>query len=226
MSNNAQVLLLIDDNKADRRFHQRLLQQSQTMQFDFVESDSVEQALDILSEQAVDCILLDHKLPGASGVDGLAQIGAAADKAPVILLTELEDHTLDLAAMQQGATDYLVKNKIDSTSLERAVRYAIGRRNNEKLAAETARLHALIETAGALGHEINNPLTAITLGLHALTQAELDEDQRSMLEDLQQAARRITVLTEQMTDIKSYRTKHYTQGQQIVDIAASAKLAD
>src|SRR3954462_7565066 len=44
---------------------------------------------------------------------------------PVILLTGSENPEIDQAALDAGAADYLCKTSLDTTRLERAIRYSI-----------------------------------------------------------------------------------------------------
>ncbi|MEV8517565.1 fused response regulator/phosphatase [Dactylosporangium sp. NPDC051484] len=84
----------------------------------------------------VHCVLLDLGLPDASGLDGLRQVLQHSARAAVCVLTGMEDEHLGIAAVAEGAQDYLVKGTVDGAGLSRAVRYAVER----KRADEQARL--------------------------------------------------------------------------------------
>ena len=60
---------------------------------------------------------------------------ASGCKVPIILLTGQEDHDVDVEATQSGATDYLVKGRINTILLERALRYALERKRTEQAMA-------------------------------------------------------------------------------------------
>jgi diguanylate cyclase (GGDEF)-like protein len=79
-----------------------------------------------------DVYLLDYKLGGRSGLDMLREPVAKDCSSPIIMLTGLEDHSIDLAAMHLGAADYLVKDQVTLPLLERSIRYAIERREAER----------------------------------------------------------------------------------------------
>ena len=64
-----------------------------------------------LMEHAVDAVVMDVKMPGASGLDLLArmqQTGRTKDL-PVVMLTGLADHDLKCRALELGAADLLNK---------------------------------------------------------------------------------------------------------------------
>jgi FixJ family two-component response regulator len=48
------------------------------------------------------------------------------------VLTALDDETLATQASQEGAQDYLIKGKIETPALLRALRYAIERRHRRQ----------------------------------------------------------------------------------------------
>jgi serine phosphatase RsbU (regulator of sigma subunit) len=79
-------------------------------------------------ESAIDCVLLDLKLPDAEGLDTVTAIRARAPEVPLIVLTGLDDEAAGGAAVEAGAQDYLVKGSVEGDQLARAIRYAISRR--------------------------------------------------------------------------------------------------
>ncbi len=92
-------------------------------------AETIGEALDHLEEP--DCVLLDLNLPDADGLDGLRRIRRAT-AAAVCVLTGVADEPLGVAAVAEGAQDYLVKGRVDGVLLARAVRYAVERRRAEE----------------------------------------------------------------------------------------------
>ena len=80
-------------------------------------------------------MLLDLALPDSSGFDTFARVRTQAPDVAIILLTGLDDEELAVAAMRDGAQDYLVKGRVDGGLLTRSIVYAIER----KRAAEALR---------------------------------------------------------------------------------------
>jgi signal transduction histidine kinase len=76
-----------------------------------------------------------------------------------------------LELMRMGAADYLLKGQIDSTMLERSIRYAISHKQMEMQLLETSRLASIGKLAAGMAHEINNPLTSV-LGFSQLLMAK------------------------------------------------------
>lgn len=111
--------------------------------------DRPERAETRLAAGDVDLILLALHWPDARESDAFARLQQWAAQWPVIVLTEREDETLALRAMQLGAQDYLAKNTLSHPLLLRAARYAIERKHVATQQREgEERYYALAETAG------------------------------------------------------------------------------
>jgi serine phosphatase RsbU (regulator of sigma subunit) len=128
-------VLLIEDDPADAFLVQELLVEAQAP----VELEVAATMAEARGRLAgVDCVLLDLGLPDASGLDGLREVLDATSRVAVCVLTGLEDEHLGVAAVAEGAQDYLVKGQVDGVLLTRALRYAVERRRADENAR---RLH-------------------------------------------------------------------------------------
>lgn len=72
-----------------------------------------------------DIYLVDYRLGKLTGVDLLKEAILSGVSEPIIMLTGKGDHNIDEQAMEIGAADYLVKDKIDADGLDRSLRYAL-----------------------------------------------------------------------------------------------------
>ncbi len=87
----------------------------------------------------IDCVLLDLGLPDATGLDGLRRLLAhSGTRVAVCVLTGLADEHLGMAAVAEGAQDYLVKGRVDGAALTRSVRFAVERRRADENARALA----------------------------------------------------------------------------------------
>jgi hypothetical protein len=75
----------------------------------------------------VDLIFLDLNVEDSQGLNTLAHIRAAAPLAAIVVMTGESDEDMALEALRQGAQDYLVKGRLNSTVLRSTARYAIER---------------------------------------------------------------------------------------------------
>ena len=100
--------------------------------YDVVLAPSGEQALELLSLQCVDCILLDLVMPGIGGHETCRRIKAAPAMRdiPLILLTSLEGRSAMLEGLGAGADDFIPKSSEFEVLVAR-VRAQIRRRQFE-----------------------------------------------------------------------------------------------
>jgi two-component system, NtrC family, sensor kinase len=80
--------------------------------YDVIPARSGEEALELLSVQSVDCILLDLVMPGLSGQETCRRIkGSAAWRdIPLIMHTALEEQAAMIEGINAGADDYIAKS--------------------------------------------------------------------------------------------------------------------
>ena len=104
-------------------------------------ADSGKQALDRLAATDADIFLLDIKMPGMDGIELQKKIREAKPDSTIIIMTAYASVDTAVAAMKQGAYDYIIK-PFDPDDLEHLVRNALERR---QLVAENQELKARID---------------------------------------------------------------------------------
>lgn len=126
------AVLLVEDDDGDALIVEDLLEEG-ALDMRLVRARTLNEGLFQLSAADFDCVLLDLGLPDAIGLETLHRVRARTQRTPVIVLTGLDDEDAGEAAVEAGAQDYLVKGKVDSALLTRAIRYAVGRRHVEEV---------------------------------------------------------------------------------------------
>jgi DNA-binding response OmpR family regulator len=122
-------VLLVEDNKGDARLiEEMMLEAEETAHFELVMVESLGEALRHLSENSFDSVLLDLGLPDSQGLDTLSRVLTKVPNVPVVVLTGLADEQASAEALRMGANDYLVKGRVDSNVLVRAMLYAVRRK--------------------------------------------------------------------------------------------------
>ncbi|MEA3488381.1 MAG: histidine kinase dimerization/phosphoacceptor domain -containing protein [Euryarchaeota archaeon] len=121
-------VLLVEDNSGDARLIQEMLSEAGDSVFALEQADRLSTGLERLAAADINAVLLDLGLPDSSGLDTFITVHAQVPDVPIVMLTGLDDAELAIAAVQEGAQDYLPKNKLDSELLVRTIRYAIERK--------------------------------------------------------------------------------------------------
>jgi diguanylate cyclase (GGDEF)-like protein len=162
-------ILLIDDDEAEYILLGEMVSSTPNgdtlLGFDVDWVSTYEQALAAFADCAYDVYLLDYRLGPRTGLDLMREPVVRDCPRPIIMLTGHDDYAIDMAAMQLGAADYLVKGQLTRPSLERSVRYAVERRNVQRdlqrVVQERTRDLALLEKQA----QAMNALQKATLSL-------------------------------------------------------------
>ena len=80
--------------------------------------DSAESYLLAANGRHVACLIVDLLLPGMSGLELLRRLRTAGNDVPVILLADESDVPTAVAAMREGATDFIEKPYVDVAVLK------------------------------------------------------------------------------------------------------------
>src|SRR6266404_4211486 len=128
-------VLLIEDNPGDSRLIQMMVDEAGNDLFEIQQVEHLSEALARLAHPDIGVVLCDLSLPDSHGLETFAQLHARAPHVPIIVLSGLNDTTIAVQAVHEGAQDYLIKGQVDGQLLVRAMRYAIERkRMSEQLA--------------------------------------------------------------------------------------------
>jgi len=126
-------ILLVEDNPADADLIQAIVASNQKSQWQFTCVERLAHACQYLDSQHFDLVLLDLSLPDSQGLGAIAQLLAVAPDLPILVLTGLDDQSIGLEALRQGAQDYLVKGTIERDLLTRAIHYAVERAGAQQI---------------------------------------------------------------------------------------------
>lgn len=125
-------LAIIDDNPDDIFAVRRLLLKTR-LDLHIVDFTNPQDALDILSGNTVDCILLDFNFPDMNGLEFLKAFKKTIIDTPVILLTGQGNEKIAVEALKNGASDYLLKHDLTEKLLTDAILNAIKESDHERI---------------------------------------------------------------------------------------------
>ncbi len=180
-------VLIVDDEpgmrlgveRALRHFTVQMPDVDQEVHFATDQAETGEQALEKIEAELPDIILLDHKLPGISGLEVLERIEpkVRAGDTLTIMITAYASLDTAITATKRGAYDFLAK-PFTPDELKNAVRKAAGRlvltRQARRLAAEKRQVR--FQFISVVAHELKAPLAAIEGYLNILKDGSAGTD--------------------------------------------------
>jgi cyclic di-GMP phosphodiesterase len=128
-------------------------------------------ALDFMRINAVDAVLADINMPKVSGMDLLKEIHASEPTMPVVLMTGQAELDTAVAAMQMGASDFLVK-PYRTIQLDQALKRAIDMQKLTRLEKHYKK---------TLEHTVAQRTRELSEAMDRLTQTSQEMIQRLMI---------------------------------------------
>ncbi len=176
-------VLLVEDDKFDRRAVARYIQKMELPYTLYTAASSAE-AMDMLSQNAFDVILLDYQLGDGTGLELLDHIRDT----PAIFVTGSGSEEVAVRAMRQGAYDYLIKDPDSNylTVMSATIQSVLDRKRSENaLRVSEERYRGLAEFANAVIHNVGNVLNSITASCQ-LVKETMQNSKISQLEKVRQ----------------------------------------
>ncbi len=215
-------ILIAEDDLVSRRILEAVLTK---WGYDVISVSNGNDAIDILLDAgAPKLALLDWIMPDREGLEvcRIVRQNEATKLSYLILLTGKGDKKDISKGLDSGADDYIVK-PYDKDELR--ARINVGRRMIELQNAlvEKEKFQGVLEMAGAVCHEINQPLMAVS-GYSELLLMDISEDnpQYKCLSRIMEQVQRLGTITKKLMGITRYKTKDYLKGS-IVDIDESSQ---
>ncbi len=132
-------ILIVEDNQADVDLIRETLPDTGLVSFQVESVSRLSEALARLKNEGIDLVLLDLGLPDSQGLGTFHKLREAATDIPVIILTGNDDQQASIAAVRDGAQDYLIKGQVGGNLLMRAALYALERNRAEHKIQKIAR---------------------------------------------------------------------------------------
>jgi CheY-like chemotaxis protein len=218
-------ILIAEDDLTSRTILQTVLGK---WGYDVVATADGDQAWNAIQQpRSPQLMVVDWMMPGMDGATICRRVRSRWQNAPVyiILLTSKAERQDIVAGLEAGADDYIVK-PFDNEELR--ARVNAGRRiiDLQNTLREKDKLQGVLEMAGAVCHELNQPLQSVCGWSEILLSKTAESDPAyAMLQRIKEGVERIGQLTRKIMTISKYQSKDYVNGTcRIIDIDKSATL--
>lgn len=184
---------------------------------------TLQSGLKRLRTERFDIVLSDLTLPDCVGTETISSIRETAKNTPIVVLTDLDDSSIESELMQIGAEDYLVKGEMTGPGLVRAIQHSMQRHEN---AAQIRQLLREVETKNELlrkknvklgklynqahqfvdnvSHEFRTPLTVVKEYVALVREGvagDVNTEQARLLQVAEDRADDLNTMVDDMLDV-------------------------
>ncbi len=186
MNTEAMRILVVDDEPGMRLGVERALRDFEVsapcingkFRFDIAQAETGEDALEMIAAQTPDILLLDHKLPGISGLDVLEKMTGKIGDCLTIMITAYASLEVAITATKRGAYDFLAKPFTPDElkgAVRKAARHLALTRQACRLAEEKRQVR--FQFISVLAHELKAPISSIEGYLNIVMERSAGDDQ-------------------------------------------------
>ncbi|HTJ20533.1 MAG TPA: EAL domain-containing protein [Steroidobacteraceae bacterium] len=189
----AQTILLVQEDRAGAQAVCEALIHSSDGPFQVEWVKSCGEGLRRLDRQrqhgadAIAAVLLDLFLPDSCGLDTFERLFHAAPQIPMLVLSAPQHEDLAKLAVQRGAQDYLLKDRLDDHLLPKALRSMVERAANaEALFEEKERAEVTLNSIGdaVMSSDVSGKVTYLNAVAESMTGWSREEAAGQRLEDV------------------------------------------
>lgn len=170
--------------------------------FQVSEAETGEDALKQIEASPPHILLLDHKLPGISGLDVLDELADKQLEMLTIMITAYASIETAVRATKQGAYDFLPKpftpGELKAT-INKASKHLIVSRQARALAEEKRRVR--FEFIRVVAHELKSPINAVEGYLNVLKSGSAGDDPKTQAQIIDRCVTRMTGMRKMINDL-------------------------
>ncbi|HAU38650.1 MAG TPA: hypothetical protein DCX07_13160 [Phycisphaerales bacterium] len=203
-------VLVIDDELGMRLGAERVLSGltidlpdvGEQVRFLVAQAESGEEGLEKIAAAVPDLVLLDHKLPGMSGLDVLDRLTAEKRDVLTIMITAYASLETAISATKRGAYDFLAKPFTPAelkAAVRKAAHHVMLQRQARRLAEEKRQVR--FQFISVLAHELKAPLAAIEGYLRIIKDRSAGNDQAAYDQMLDRSLIRLEGMRKLIVDL-------------------------
>ncbi len=213
-------VLIVEDDKVGLEFIREMLHKAG---YHIHTAQDGVHCLESVADLNPDLILMDVVMPKMNGIEACKRLKSepVSERIPVIFVTGSTDDKTLKEAFDAGASDFVSK-PVRQVELLARVRTVLNQQLMMRRLAEKEKLKGVLETAGGVCHELNQPLQYILGVVQLLLMDVSPEDEiYNYLDSVRQSVEQIGMITKKLTEITHLKTIKYTEERDIVDIRQS-----
>jgi DNA-binding response OmpR family regulator len=117
-------ILIVDDEQNLRLLYRRELEEEG---YEVFEADSAEAGIELFKNERPDLVVMDIRMPGMNGLEGMARVLDEDRRVPIILNTAYDSYRDDFTSW---AADAYVTKGPDTTELKKTIRRLLEERQH------------------------------------------------------------------------------------------------
>ncbi|HAR62213.1 MAG: hypothetical protein DKM50_03175 [Candidatus Margulisiibacteriota bacterium] len=234
-------ILIVDDSPFIRMKCRKILEEEN---FELFEADNGETAIQLVEEVCPDVVLLDVVMPKLDGFSACRQIKERHPEIPVIIVTTMASKDDIVKGLTYGSDDYIVKpfkepelkariaamlriktlyDKVKEKNKELELTNLELKNTKDKL-RQQEKVALIGQLMVGIHHEIRNPLTAVLANSQILLRHfELPEEGRGFLGDIEDQAKKIRDILDQIKEMDLVEVIDYVDGTKMIQIKKNSK---
>jgi len=167
-----------------------------------------------------DLILLDIQMPAMNGIEVckvLKKDERTRDIAVIFVTASTDNETLK-EAFESGGSDY-VRKPVNKIELLARIKSVLLHKKMEKKLMEEEKLNGVLEMAGGICHELNQPMQVVS-GYSELLLMDIAKDNSAYpyIKMIKEQTDEMGSITKKLMRITKYETRDYIEGSRIIDI--------
>lgn len=230
-------VLVVDDEPGIRSGITRILRNytvgypfmEEDFEFECIEAETGEKAMEIITGQPVDIILLDNKLPGMDGIEVLEEINKMKLDAKVMMITSYASLDLAVKATNNGAYNFVPKPFTPDelrAAMESITKNLFLKRMTRQMNVEGKQVR--YQFLSVLSHELKSPINAIEGYLRIMKDRQVGNDLQdydTMIERSIERIKGMRNLIMDLLDLTRLESGKKVSEKKNVDLAEVARMA-
>ena len=198
-------------------------------EYDLIDTETGEEAIEIIEKEKVDIVLLDNKLPGIEGIEVLEHIKKKKYDLAVMMITSYASIDLAVKATNNGAFNFMPKPFTRQeliAAVENITKHLYLKRMTEKMKKSDRKIR--FQFLSVLSHELKSPINAVEGYLQIMNEKQVGNNIASYEKMINRSLERIKSMRNlimDMLDLTKIESGEKNRNIRQIDIIQIARIA-